>query len=498
MAPRGRNTATARLANLASSNPTPDEGIQNPTSEPVSTPSQTVPQISPGPENATASSAGSSTSKRSKRSNRSKGNSKLQDQLRAQAQELAELRTLLTRQMEHSQPPPISERARGKLPQRNTPYMESDRPLESVEDIGRGREPHFVSPHLDTRQSATNFRVSPRRSESDRPRNLSTAPPLTRLSTAATSDYDPRWKPKATTPAELDDGVEPTWITWRIGMDNKFEEDAPQFRSELSRIRYVFGRTKGKANKLLRPYMRDRCPTPFTTVQDMYSVLEELYTDPGEVEEAREDFRDLYMSRTQSFAEFKMEFLQLAGLATISRTEYVDELYNKLTDKLKDALAPAKYKWGRDFALASLEIQQTDTRFALNTKQRQRVRISSTTSASTTGTRGTLPKPSDIDRTELTSAMSRTTPRPWSAKPLEQPKISPAKAIESRHSTPRPTTSVSTLKCYNCGKFGHTSKYCDQPMQQGVIQEIEEEEEEPLEEDTTDNVDDDLSGKEHA
>jgi hypothetical protein len=35
-------------------------------------------------------------------------------------------------------------------------------------------------------------------------------------------------------------------------------------------------------------------------------------------------------------------------------------------------------------------------------------------------------------------------------------------------------------------------------MQQGVIQEIEEEEEEPLEEDTTANVDDDLSGKEHA
>jgi hypothetical protein len=31
-----------------------------------------------------------------------------------------------------------------------------------------------------------------------------------------------------------------------------------------------------------------------------------------------------------------------------------------------------------------------------------------------------------------------------------------------------------------------------------VIQEIEEEEEEPLEEDTTDNVKDDLSGKEHA
>ncbi len=69
-----------------------------------------------------------------------------------------------------------------------------------------------------------------------------------------------------------------------------------------------------------------------------------------------------------------MEFLQLTSLAEIPRTAYVDELYNKLTNKLKDALALPKYKWGTDFALASKEIQQTDTRFTLNNKQRQQAR----------------------------------------------------------------------------------------------------------------------------
>lgn len=117
--------------------------------------------------------------------------------------------------------------------------------------------------------------------------------------------------------------------------------------------------------------MKANCPIPFATVEDMYMALEELFTDPGEVEQAKDQFRDLQMARTQSFAEFKMDFLQLAGLAKVPRTSYVDELYDKLTDKLKDALAPFKYQWGKDFALAALEIQQTNTCFTLNAKQRQ-------------------------------------------------------------------------------------------------------------------------------
>jgi hypothetical protein len=51
-----------------------------------------------------------------------------------------------------------------------------------------------------------------------------------------------------------------------------------------------------------------------------------------------------------------MEFLQLASLAKVLYTSYVDKLYNRLIDKLKDALALSKYKWKGDFALASLEI----------------------------------------------------------------------------------------------------------------------------------------------
>ena len=480
MAPRGRNTAAARPANPPS-DPAQGEGIRNPTPETVSTPLQTLPQVSLRPENAT-SSAGSSTSKRSKRSNRSKGNSRLQDQLRAQAQELAELRTLLTRQMEHSQPPPpISERAREKLPQRNTPYVEPDDLLESVEDTGLGEGPHFNLPHPEMRRSSTNFPAVLRRSaESEYP------------------DLAHYRKPRITDAKQLDDGKEPTWTSWSIHMENKLEQDSFQFDTEKSKIAYVYGCTKGQANELLTPRMKRGCASPFTLVDEMFQLLSDMFTDPAEKEQATEDFRALVMLRTQPFFEFKMEFLRLAGLAEVPPVSYVDELYSKLTDKLKELLAPWKPDWGTNFTIACVRIQQTDTRLTLNTRQRQVTRsVAHVSASSAPRSRGMLPKPSD-GPTEQTPVLSRSMPRRWSTNPPEQPKLSPVKAIESRNSTPRPTTSVSTLKCYNCGKFGHTSKYCDQPMQQGVIQEIEEEEEEPLEEDTTDNIDDDLSGKEHA
>jgi hypothetical protein len=86
--------------------------------------------------------------------------------------------------------------------------------------------------------------------------------------------------------------------------------------------------------------MKKGCVSPFTSVEEIFQLLSDMFTNPAEKEEAIEEFRALGMLRTQSFFEFKMEFLRLAGLAEVPPISYVDELYSKLTDKLKELLAP--------------------------------------------------------------------------------------------------------------------------------------------------------------
>ena len=142
MAPRGRNLATIAGPASSASNLPQSEAIRSPPLQPVSIPSQTLPQVSPRPEIASASSSRSNKSRRSNQSNRSrtKGNSQLQDQLRAQALELAELRLLLLRQQEQRS----STLPQGNLPRQDTPYNEPDHPLESVEGIGSRREFYFI------------------------------------------------------------------------------------------------------------------------------------------------------------------------------------------------------------------------------------------------------------------------------------------------------------------------------------------------------------------
>ena len=268
MAPRGRNLAAAAGPANSASNLPQSEAIRSPPLQPVSIPSQTLPQVSPRPEIASASSSRSNKSRRSNQSNRSrtKGNSQLQDQLRAQALELAELRLLLLRQQEQRS----STLPQGNLPRQITPHIEPDHPLESVEDIGSRRESHFIPSYP---QPSANFRPVLRHSaESDYP------------------ELERYRKPRITDPKQLDDGTEPTWISWSITVENKLEQDSFQFETERSKIAYVYGCTKGQANALLTPRMKKGCVSPFTSIEEMFQLLSDMFTNPAEKEEAIEEF----------------------------------------------------------------------------------------------------------------------------------------------------------------------------------------------------------------
>ncbi len=449
---------------------TQTEGIQNPpNTDPLSPVAVSIRDDTsvtpiPPPRGSDGRSSTSSGRHRQGQSQRSRID-RLEEIAETQSREFAELRTLLLQQLRRPEPRtdtrPAPPPASGKRPVRNRYELEPEDLLDSVE--GADNPPDFTRP------------------------------------SAVPSHPGYSWKPRVDHPRELDDGVEPTWITWKLNMEHKFDEDAPQFTTEKTRIHYMFSRTKGKASRFMEPFMSADSPVPFTTVEEVYAALEELLTNPGEVEQAKELFRDLQMGRTQSFAEFKMDFLQLAGLAEIPRASYVDELYNRLTDKLKEMLALKKYDWGDDFALAAKQIQQTDVRFTLNAKQRLRARALATLrtippDVTPSGSNKAVWKPdfSDLPRP---STMLRASSRPWTAEPVDRTKPVPNRPTD-RNTTPY-SGSDPQVKCYGCGRRGHVQRNCDQPAQPGTIQEITEEE--LLDEsDLEDTPVDALLGKEHA
>ena len=270
MAPKGK--ALAVTASLRSSGTAvePSRQLDDPQDEAIHLALLESPKIA-------ATSSESNASRRS----RAKANSKLQDQLRTQAAEIAELKALILqqtgRQTDRTQsiPTVLTERAHGKRLEGNTTYHEPDQPYESVEDVGHG--PEVTRP--DVRR--LDPRITPQRSaESD------------------ITDLGRHRKPRIQDPKKLSDGTDPTWISWQIGTINKLEQDSFQFDTEKSKIAYVFGSTEGLANKLLTPRMKPNCATPFTSVEEMFQLLSDLFTDPAEREQAVEDFRDLVMTRS--------------------------------------------------------------------------------------------------------------------------------------------------------------------------------------------------------
>ena len=188
MAPRPPLVPTAASERPLRSTARPSsqqEGIPNPgESISVETQTQTL-------QEATISSTESNRSGR----RRNLGTRRVQDQLAAQAKELAELKALLQRQFQ----PIISDKTQGKLPRRNTPYVaEPDDPLLSVEEVELDQTPFSGLPT--TRRSAE----TPDPGDGDR--------------------YSRR-KPYIKDPKRLNDRVEPTWTSWVIAIDNKLEQD---------------------------------------------------------------------------------------------------------------------------------------------------------------------------------------------------------------------------------------------------------------------------------
>lgn len=78
-------------------------------------------------------------------------------------------------------------------------------------------------------------------------------------------------------------GKEPTFRRWKADIRNKIIVNSDHFRGDLARVAYLFSRTSGQANTILRPYMETKSPQ-VSTFDLAMGLLTDTFNDPHFVE----------------------------------------------------------------------------------------------------------------------------------------------------------------------------------------------------------------------
>jgi hypothetical protein len=252
----------------------------------------------------------------------------------------------------------------------------------------------------------------------------------------------------------LSDGIDPTYEAWSIQLEGKLLE--PQYRDCEERIRmhYVFSATSGRAQSHLQTRMSRTASNPFRSVNEMIEVLETAFVNPNRVREAGMEYRQLMMSTTDTFVDFKTRFLLLAEEAGIPQSSRRLDLYDKLTVELQTSLVPVLSTLTTFSGLCTRAIEIDQERKWISQ------RVAKTRAARSAY--GRVPPPIGSVRqptvpsgsvTALPSAIKTRLPSP-------SPRVH---FSDSQARSPTPPAD-SKIDCYNCGRLGHYASACTHPQ----------------------------------
>ena len=169
----------------------------------------------------------------------------------------------------------------------------------------------------------------------------------------------------------------------------------------------------------------------------------------------------------------------MASESEAPQASLVNKLYNKLNEKLKDALALFKDEWGTNFSTTTTKIQRTDVRLQLNARQHLDARVSTVNQRSSATINHTSTVAGPSSQTCLTNGLYnyRATTIAPNRQPTPGPSVNPRRAPTA---TPPPQATpglayppnTRSLTCYHCGEAGHTRLACPN-LHKPTIQNLE-------------------------
>ena len=130
-----------------------------------------------------------------------------------------------------------------------------------------------------------------------------------------------------------------TYDNWLIQVKNKLRGNVDAYPTKELRIIYAAGCMSDDALALISPRLDAANHHAYATVKDLYEHLDELYGDPNKEKNARHTFKELTMKKGQAFQEFYTMFLRCIADGNISPHDLKDDLNDKLTWKLQEAVA---------------------------------------------------------------------------------------------------------------------------------------------------------------